>query len=262
MYTFASLGISFVIKRVFKLPSYFVVSTTFNNTTSMPLLLTQTLAATGVLKVLLKSDTDSVGEAVSRAQSYFLANALCGNVTTFSLGPKILDGPAKNDENAAGDANVHADHENVEQPEETLNERTSLLPGSIVERGVSVGRTIHAVRQDKFSRLPRTIQNTIHFLFSLLNPPLVGGFVGAVVGLVPALHGAFFNDSQNGGMFNAWFITSVQNVGDLFAALQMIVVGVRLSRCLRLMILGEESGKVPWSGASITLLIRYVIWPL
>jgi hypothetical protein len=69
------------ITRIFKTPSWVTPAIAFNNTTSLPLLLVQSLAATKLLDTL-----DSSGDAVARAKSYFLVNAMVGNSLTFALG--------------------------------------------------------------------------------------------------------------------------------------------------------------------------------
>jgi auxin efflux carrier family protein len=58
---------------------------------------------------------------------------------------------------------------------------------------------------------------------------MVGAVIGIVVGLVPGLHKAFFASPDKGGFFNAWITSSVRNIGDLFATLQVMIVGVLAS---------------------------------
>jgi len=58
----------------------------------MPLLLVQSLQATGLLSSLLMSPEDTSSAAVTRARSYFLACAVVGNTLTFGVGPAQLKG--------------------------------------------------------------------------------------------------------------------------------------------------------------------------
>src|SRR2546423_1256596 len=58
----------------------------------MPLLLIQSLDATGVLSSLLVSADDTTSRAILRARSYFLVNAVAGNALTFGTGPTQLKG--------------------------------------------------------------------------------------------------------------------------------------------------------------------------
>lgn len=82
------------------------------------------------------------------------------------------------------------------------------------------------------------------------------------IGLVPQLHTLFFAEQEDGGYLNAWLTKSVKNVGDLFAALQVVVVGVKLSKAIRFMKKGEDSGTIPWGTFVIVTVIRLFIWPL
>ena len=62
---------------------------------------------------------------------------------------------------------------------------------------------------------------SLTFAWSFLNAPLIGAFLGCVIGLAPPLHKAFFNEPDQGGIFKAWLTASVKNAGDLFATLQV-----------------------------------------
>ena len=81
VYGLLSILLGLVITKVFKTPSWVTPAIAFNNTTSLPLLLVQSLAATKLLDTL-----DSSGSGVARANSYFLINAMVGNSLTFALG--------------------------------------------------------------------------------------------------------------------------------------------------------------------------------
>ncbi|KAG9788800.1 hypothetical protein KCU88_g1698, partial [Aureobasidium melanogenum] len=94
-----------------------------------------------------------------------------------------------------------------------------------------------------------------------VNAPLIGAIVGAVIGLTPALHRAFFNNTEDGGFFKAWLTTSLKNIGELFVSLQVVVVGVSLSSSLRKMKRGEDRG-LPWMPTAFILLTRFVLWPV
>ena len=65
---------------------------------------------------------------------------------------------------------------------------------------------------------------------------------------------------DSGGFLNAWLSKSLNNIGSLFAALQVIVVGVKLGSALRKMKRGESAGNVPWQPVLFITLIRYVFW--
>lgn len=66
------------------------------------------------------------------------------------------------------------------------------------------------------------------FISDFFNAPLLGAIVGLVLGLIPALHRAFFNHSSQGGIFTAWLTSSLENIGGLFVPLPVVVAGVSL----------------------------------
>ena len=86
--------------------------------------------------------------------------------------------------------------------------------------------------------------------------------VGVIIGVSPPLHRLFFADMADGGYFNAWLAKALGNVGELFVALQEVVVGVKLSLSLRLWKMGEEAGSVPLGTLVCAVFIRFVIWPV
>ena len=269
--------LGFAATRLFNFPSWITPAICFNNTTSLPLLLVQSLESTGILQCLLKSDSDTTSEAVNRAKSYFLVCAIVGNSLTFALGPKLLDGEESPDEprglkEGNQGSSAHGDVENargqnsdtaqaVEDDNRSVNEETSLLPDWIVREGGAVGREGYDEGRKYWLRLPRWVQAFLDFMYAFLNAPLIGAVVGAIVGLVLPLHKAFFNDQSEGGFFKAWLTTSIENIGGLFATLQAVVVGVKLSSSLRKMKRGEDSGEVPWIPMMFIIIIRYLIWP-
>ncbi|KAI9795688.1 MAG: hypothetical protein M1835_005364 [Candelina submexicana] len=289
-YTLVSLGIGMIATRLLHLPAWTTPATAFNNTTSLPLLLVQSLDATGILKSLLMSESDSSSDAVMRAKSYFLVNAMIGNSLTFALGPKLLDGeevPDKHDKAGKKDctdgygrqgdegridlesrSSIHTEDQNgnpnpssSSHDGDRATEETSLLPG-VVNRGVRRMQH-HSYWQAKYywDSLPQWAKNTLGFSYAFLNAPLIGAFFGGLIGLVGPLHRAFFSPSEDGGIFRAWLTSSIQNVGDLFAALQLVVVGSKLSRSMRNMKKNEESGAVSWPPMLFVFIVRFVLWP-
>ena len=273
--------LGFVTTRTFKLPSWVTPALCFNNTTSLPLLLIQSLQSTGILDKLLMSDTDTSSAALARANSYFLVNAIVGNSLTFALGPKLLDAeespeeeeledkkkPGRdgssenrpNDEEHGNQLNGHAeDH----RDDENTTEETSLLPNPVVRGGEEAGRSTYRQGKKGWDRLPQWAQKSVDFMYAFLNAPLIGAIIGAIIGLVPPLHKAFFSEPQQGGIFTAWLTSSVKSIGSLFAALQVVVVGVKLSSSLRKMKKGEDSGSVPWVPTTFVLFMRFIVWPV
>ncbi|KAL8839508.1 MAG: hypothetical protein Q9170_001731 [Blastenia crenularia] len=292
-YTFSSMLLGVVLTRIFKLPSWITPALAFNNTTSLPLLLIQSLESTGILEVLLVSDTDTTADALNRAKSYFLVCAIVSNSLTFSLGPRLLDSEeapdtdsshrteGKNQPQVEGSSEDTSQSSRSSQPNGHANgeaqESTSLLPDYVVRHGGEAGETAHHRSKQVWDRLSPKTQSLLDLLFAFLNAPLLGAVMGGIIGLTPPLHRAFFNDPEEGGIFKAWLTASIQNVGDIFAALQVglsdttfldqshqsqvVVVGVKLSACLRKMKRGEQSGRVPWLPSTIVLVMRFAVWP-
>lgn len=59
--------------KLFKLPNWVTPAIAFNNTTSLPLLLIQSLDSAGILDTLLIGN-DTTSSAVGRATTYLLVN--------------------------------------------------------------------------------------------------------------------------------------------------------------------------------------------
>jgi Na+/alanine symporter len=90
---------------------------------------------------------------------------------------------------------------------------------------------------------------------------IICSLTGAVLGLVPKLHRAFFNSYEEGGIFNAWLTSSVENIGNLFTSLQVFTVGCKLGVSFERMKSSGRSGNVPFLGILTIFLIRLIIWP-
>ncbi|OCL05116.1 hypothetical protein AOQ84DRAFT_433190 [Glonium stellatum] len=277
IYNTLSLALGATATRLFGLPSWVTPAIAFNNTTSLPLLLIQSLDATGILSSILIDSSDTTSDAVNRAKSYFLVNSIVGNSLTFALGPKLLnaheedapDSPDKAEQNGnlatpgdEGDCDVEHGRDDNNDDGSHPDESTSLLPNFVVRNGHHAERRTYNYGFRQFSRLPTWCQKALNVLYQFCNAPVIGAVIGAIIGLAPPLHRAFFADTEEGGFFKAWLTTSVKNIGDLFAALQVIVVGVKLAQSLRLMKRGEDSGNVPWRPAVFVMFIRFVLWPL
>lgn len=247
--------------KLFKLPSWVTPAFAFNNTTSLPLLLVQSLDAAGIL-----SSLDSSSDVVDRAKSYFLVNAMISNSLTFALGPKFLDCPddieASDPKDPINDPEDASDLESQEEEAVRANEETSLLlPQRAARKATSHQYRLIARSQTAFASLPTPLQKTLTALSMFLNPPFIGTCLGALIGLVPTLHTLFFSPQQEGGYLNAWLTAALKNIGDLFAALQVIVVGIKLSSSLLKWKKGEASGKMPWGPWALVTFVRFVLWP-
>lgn len=265
------MAVGVLATRVFKLPNWTTPALAFNNTTSLPLLLIQSLKQTGILSTILV-DGDTASAAIDRAESYFLVNAMVSNSLTFALGPRLLkpsdeDAP---DEDKDGEERENGDEEGDEEgendmergPDGFIDEETSLLPEQRVRDANHAERRGYRKGRKYWKRLPPWGQEALDIMYQFANAPLIGALTGAFIGLIPPLHRIFFNQSNEGGWLNASLTTSIKNIGDLFASTQIIVVGVKLSQSLRKMKRGEESGPVSKTSLAFVTVIRFFIWPV
>jgi predicted permease len=271
LYTLLSVLVGRILTRIFKLPAWVAPAIAFNNTTSLPLLLIQSLKQTQILDAILIGG-ESGSKAMDRAESYFLVNAMVSNSLTFALGPRLL---RPGDEDASdehegedrdtedGQANEDDEASDMERgPDGIVDEETSLLPQRITRPVNRVEKRGYLRTQKWYNDLSPWLQETLEVTWQFANAPLIGAIIGAVIGLTPALHRLFFSPSNEGGYLNAWLTTSIKNIGELFASMQIIVVGVKLSKSMLHMKRGEDSGEVHKGSLAIVTLIRFIIWPL
>jgi predicted permease len=270
-YTLLSVLVGRILTRIFKLPAWVAPAIAFNNTTSLPLLLIQSLKQTQILDAILIGG-ESGSKAMDRAESYFLVNAMVSNSLTFALGPRLL---RPGDEDASdehegedrdtedGQANEDDEASDMERgPDGIVDEETSLLPQRLTRPVNRVEKRGYLRTQKWYNDLSPWLQETLEVTWQFANAPLIGAIIGAVIGLTPALHRLFFSPSNEGGYLNAWLTTSIKNIGELFASMQIIVVGVKLSKSMLHMKRGEDSGEVHKGSLAIVTLIRFIIWPL
>ncbi|KIW13114.1 hypothetical protein PV08_08301 [Exophiala spinifera] len=266
-YILVSMGIGVLAVKFLKFPSWVTPALAFNNTTSLPLLLIQSLQSTGILDQLIVDD-DDISSAVGRAESYFLVCAIVSNCLTFAIGPRLVDAENAPDE-PEGDRDDggedHEDHQDnnsdVEQGGADQDELTSLLPHRVRSGEDAVHKAAYRIGKKHWDKLSPRTQDTLSFVSDFFNAPLIGAVIGAIIGLTPPLHRAFFNESMKGGIFNAWITESLKKIGQLFVTLQVVVVGVALSSSLRKMKRGEQKA-LPWAPTAFILLVRLVMWPL
>lgn len=269
------MALGYTLKRLFKWPAWTVPAICFNNTTALPLLLVQALDTAGILEGLCKGPDDTSAAAVKRAKSYFLVASVVGNSLTFAVGPRLLDDEETPDSYEADKADKREEREQeesdeehanptnaagrtAEEQEEHTNEQTSLLPHHITRHKDMLDQ--HKSRLWK--SLPAPVQKVLDYVGQFLNAPLIGALIGLLLGVIPPFHKAFFNEPNEGGIFKAWLTTSLKNVGELFAALQLITVGAKLATSLLKMKKGEDAGKVRLVPSLTIFFVRFVAWPL
>lgn len=281
---FVSFLIGVAAHLILGLPDWITAAIMFNNTTSYPLLLIQSLNETGILRSLIVID-ETTRDAIERAKSYFLVFATISSCLTFAVGPRLIDtehapdspsdkGPVDEDESGEmedGDGAAEAGHLSTEGTA-LLGDRARQPSVASLTFFPSRPRAASVIAYDRRpSGLSRKRWLELHprtrwwllFLYDFLNAPLLGAVLGAIIGLVPALHRAFFSDTTDGGIFSAWLTASLQNVGQLFVPLPVVVAGVSLYTSMRKANNGEApAASTPWPTTVFILVVRFVLWPV
>ena len=283
---------------LFNLPRWTVATVVFNNTTSLPLFLIQSLESTGALRSVVGEGKHSM----EKLRSYFLVYAVVNNIFTFGTGKRAEQGFSEDGfpysnlrrlrERALGmcrkgsvNSNVEEAHGEGEDPGENSEqsrrfvdfengspshpnggdsdgETTPLLPENFIRWERSTKQRVSERASKLIEPLPEPVKKLLRVARSFVTPTAIGALLGAIIGLVPALHRLFFSPLQEGGYFNAWLTIDLRNVGELFVTLQVIVVGVELSLSLQSMKKGENSGDVPWGAAVYVIVTRFLVMPL
>ncbi|RDI80731.1 hypothetical protein Vi05172_g9326 [Venturia inaequalis] len=265
----------------FGFPDWTTAAVMFNNTASYPLLLIQSLDQTGLLSGLIVTD-ETTRQALERAKSYFLVFSTISSCLTFAVGPRLIDtehAPESRDEEHE-DA-LEDDDNSEEEPE--ANESTGLLNVQAIEdryRRVSVSffpsrpqaeiqgkvpnRRPSLVTKSRWHKLSPRTRWWLLFLLDFLNAPLIGALIGAFIGLIPALHIAFFADTQDGGVFTAWLTSSLQTIAQLFVPLPVLVAGVSLFTSIKQARHQESTAQnsTPWLTTLFILVVRFALWPV
>jgi len=263
------------------MPDWVTVAIMFNNTTSYPLLLVTALDDTGILKALVVTD-ETTREAIERAKSYFLVFATVSSCLTFAVGPRLIDTehpPEPEDYKEDDGLSVDADDEASEETG-LLGSRSSgvqfnhpfsssgtLLPSnrrrSIFNPGPDFDRRASVVPKSRWQKLSPRTKWWLLFISDFFNAPLLGAVFGAIIGLIPSLHRAFFSSTEDGGIFTAWLTASLKNIGSLFVPLPVVVAGVSLYTAMKGLKENQtDRVKLPWLTVSFILIVRFVLWPI
>jgi auxin efflux carrier family protein len=275
------------------MPDWTTVALMFNNSTSYPLLLIAALDETGILKNLVGAD-ESTSEAVERAKSYFLVFATVSSCLTFAVGPRLIDSehapePEEEDKPSPNASSLSSDAGDADDERSQAGEDTGLLQAGSVNfqnpfhgshsvkffpsiRKPSAVPKVRELTERRASIMPRQQWRRLSprakwwllFVSDFFNAPLLGAVAGAVVGLTPVLHTAFFSDTQDGGIFTAWLTASLRSIGGLFVPLPVVVAGVSLftsMRDARRNSIAESQPKLPWGVVAFVLVLRFVVWP-
>jgi hypothetical protein len=283
---FISFLVGIFAHLVFGLPDWVTAALMFNNTTSYPLLLVQSLDATGILSGLAKDD-ESTRAMIERAKSYFLVFATVSSCLTFAVGPRLIDTEHAPDSDSDDDDKAFDEEDNTEDLDgsryrgldsEFPTEATGLLDVQPRRRHESVVAITFFPSKPKFTTVKRRpwyikhvhwsdlsprMQWWLLFFYDFLNAPLLGAVLGAIIGLSPPLHRAFFAKEHDGGFLTAWLTESWKNVGNLFVPLPLIVAGISLYTSYQESKQGDSSrAAIPLATTIFILVVRFVIWPV
>ena len=287
---FVSFLIGILAHLLFGMPDWITAAIMFNNTTSYPLLLIQSLDQTGILSSLIITD-EATRDAIERAKSYFLVFATVSSCLTFAVGPRLIDSEhapdPPSDKDESEDDEEHDENGDAENgngngaAEQAATDQTPLFslptrrpstapvhffpskPREILSNAVSYDRRPSVISRRRWKELNDAARWWLLFLYDFLNAPLIGAVLGAIIGLVPTLHRAFFNDTDDGGIFTAWLTASWQNVGTIFVPLPVLVAGVSLYISMTKASNGaNDKAATPWLTTLFVLVIRFAIWPV
>jgi predicted permease len=264
--------------RVLGFPQYTTVAILINNTTSYPLLLMTALEETGILRSLIVTD-ETTKDAVERAKAYFLVYSTINNCITFAVGPRVLE--EGDDADDLGDSSSESQDETPNGDVEA-NEQTRLLDSHLphsVHSPAPVRRSSFLLPKAQEDQkpdhrrpwfVPRRRWNHMSprmkwwslFILDFFNAPLLGALIGTIIGLVPVFHRAFFNSSEDGGIFSAWLTSSLKSVGGLFVSLPVVVVGITLFCSTKEAYENNENVfSMPWLTLSYIVAVRFIAWP-
>ncbi|GAA94402.1 uncharacterized protein L969DRAFT_96354 [Mixia osmundae IAM 14324] len=263
-WSFISIGFGFLFgyigHRLIRLPGWAVAACGLCNANAMPLLLLQSLETTGLLDKLLWAD-ETTPQALKRGKSYVLLNSVVQQALAFSAGLWAMrldaDERGKNDidilgRNGSGPARHHIVQDEAHVG--LLDPRTSF--GSDDE---AIAYEAHAqitslaiATENKWKlELPEAITKPCRTAASYLNPPIVGAASAVILGLTPPLHQVLF--STDGALHTSLF-QSWNNLGDLFTALQMFVLGAQLYQ-------NQRSARPGLWPSLFVLTFRFILMP-
>ncbi|KAL2842420.1 auxin efflux carrier, partial [Aspergillus pseudoustus] len=274
-YTSMSILLGHLASRLLKLPRWVIPACAFNNTTSLPLLLLQSLESVGSLKMILQ-DGDSVSNAIARAQSYFLLCGVISKTIGYAVGPAMLTHADGDSEQGQEHGTEEHEHEH-EHDTEAQNGHATADAGAEEEMPLLRGRANKSsggflTKLKRWTRkaifvFPKRLKQNVLTPFDtpLADVAIICTLLGAVLGLVPQLHKAFFNSYEEGGIFNAWLTSSIKNIGKLFTTLQIFIVGCELGVSFEKIQDGSREGgrdsNPGWKAILTIFLVRLVIWP-
>ncbi|KAK7956882.1 uncharacterized protein PG986_006104 [Apiospora aurea] len=287
--------------HVLGMPDWTIVAVMFNNSTSYPLLLIGALADSGVLKLLTSATGgggESVSQALEHAEAYLLVFSTVSNCLTFAVGPRLIDTEHAPEEHEDKDMDGVGDDDPNEG--DTLpNEESALLHPADALRSVNPfssspssstsiflskkaarasgsdallsrppRRRVTLITRKQWAKIGPHARWWLTLASDFFNAPLLGAFLGATIGMVPALHRAFFNDPAEGGIFAAWLTSPLKKIGSVFVPVPVLLAGVSLYSSLQKTNsssngqgqANKANSKLPKATLCFILFVRFILW--
>jgi predicted permease len=96
-------------------------------------------------------------------------------------------------------------------------------------------------------------KRTYHTIREIWNPPLTGALLAILIGLIPPIKYAFYHKE---GFFFGTITTSLSNIGELFTALMLFVLGAGLQ------IKSQGDARTPLLVLLYIYVMRFILMPL
>ncbi|KAK8051296.1 hypothetical protein PG993_002681 [Apiospora rasikravindrae] len=289
--------------HVLGMPDWTIVAVMFNNSTSYPLLLIGALADSGVLKLLTSAPGgggESTSQSLEHAEAYLLVFSTVSNCLTFAVGPRLIDTEHAPEEHEDKDMDGARD-DDLNQGDTLPNEESALLHPADALRSVNPfssspssstsiflskkaarasgsdallsrppRRRVTLVTRKQWTKIGPHARWWLTLASDFFNAPLLGALLGTTIGLVPALHRAFFNDPAEGGIFTAWLTSPLKKIGSVFVPLPVVIAGVSLYSSLEKTKSdstgngqgqdSESNSKLPKTTLGFILFVRFILW--
>ncbi|ODQ53265.1 auxin efflux carrier [Saitoella complicata NRRL Y-17804] len=237
-----SLLLGWVGHKFFGMPGWIMAAAVFNNVTSLPLLLLESLEKTGTLEPL--AGGGSVSDALAKGKSYILVNALVNNIMRFAFGPMLIEKGEEEDQERDEEAEGGNGRDNDDDRQPLLNGR-GRSNSDISRKSHDSDRSMEAS-----TRVKKDAMTIFQKVKASMNPPLVGGLIAVFIGCIPVLHKLFFSDD---GALNPSLTQSIDKLGGLYTALQMFTLGSKLQ--------SKRGASVPTFALIYLFAIRFLIIP-
>jgi len=96
-------------------------------------------------------------------------------------------------------------------------------------------------------------KRTYHTIKEIWNPPLTGAVLAVLIGLIPPIKHAFYHKE---GFFFGTITTSLSNIGELFTALMLFILGAGLQ------IKSQGDARTPLLVLLYIYVMRFILMPL